>query len=234
MCGRYALFKKLEEINDFLNAIDSGRYRNPGRQENIEFGPNYNVAPTHVMPVALTNEENQTVIEPMHWGFMGWKPKPGTKPFLPINTRDDSVVEKPMWKKAFSSSRCIVPASGFYEWSGKKGSKTPHYIYPVKEPLFGFAGIYSPLSPEDDLKSYSIITTSPNNVMENIHDRMPVILHPSEFDDWLNPENNDPDYLTDFLQPYPDDAMDEYLVSKAVGNVRNNEPGLIEKADLFG
>lgn len=69
--------------------------------------------------------------------------------------------------------------------------------------------------------------------MENIYDRMPAILHKSEFDDWLNPDNEDPNYLTDFLRPYPDDAMSEYRVSRAVGNVSNNEPGLIEKADLF-
>jgi putative SOS response-associated peptidase YedK len=233
MCGRYVLIKTLEDINDFLNAVDSGKYRQPGKQGEFEFGPNYNVAPTHVMPVANINTEGQIVLEPMHWGFMGWEPKPGTKPFLPINTRDDSVAKKPMWKKAFMQKRCIVPASGFYEWAGKKGSKTPHFIYPTKEPLFGFAGIYSDLSPEENLKSYSIITTSPNSVMESIHDRMPVILHKSEFGDWLNPGNKDPNYLTDFLRPYPDDAMEEYTVNRAVGNVRNNEPGLIEKAELF-
>lgn len=71
-------------------------------------------------------------------------------------------------------------------------------------------------------------------MMQNIHDRMPVILHPSEFSDWLNPDNEDPNYLTDFLRPYPDDGLDEYIVSKAVGNVRNNNESLIQKADLFG
>ena len=140
-----------------------------------------------------------------------------------------------MWEKAFTDRRCIVPASGFYEWAGKKGSKTPHYIYPVSQSLIGFAGIYSDLTPDDKAsqRSYSIITTSPNKLMESIHDRMPVILHPEEFDDWLNPEQTDPNFLNDFLRPYPDDAIDEYIVSKAVGNVRNNEPGLVQKAELF-
>jgi len=100
----------------------------------------------------------------------------------------------------------------------------------------GFAGIYSDLAPDDKQsnRSYSIITTSPNKVMEKIHDRMPVILHASEFHDWLNPDNEDPNFLTDFLRPYPDDGLNEYIVSKAVGNVRNNDESLIQKTGLFG
>ncbi len=235
MCGRYTLIKNLKEIHEFLNVADRGKYQRTGKQESGAYRPNYNVAPTHVMPVACANEDGHRELEPMYWGFMGWKPKPGTKPFLPINTRDDSIIEKPMWTKAFTHKRCIVPASGFYEWSGKKGNKTPHYMYPSTQTLFGFAGIYSNLAPEESTvgRSYSIITTSPNKLMENIHDRMPVILHPSEFDDWLNPDHQDPKFLSDFLQPYPDDAMKEHIVSKAVGDVRNNEKGLIQKADLF-
>lgn len=233
MCGRFTLtFEELMELEEFLNAAISGAV---AKNQNEPYG-NYNVAPTHEMPVAFVDENGKRILETMHWGFMGWKPKPGKKPFLPINTRDDSVVKKPMWKKAFTSSRCIVPASGFYEWAGKKGNKAPHYIFPTKEKFMGFAGIFSDLAPEEKAsnKSYSIITTKPNKVMENIHDRMPVILHPSEFDDWLNPDNQDPEYLTDFLRPYPDDAIDEYIVSKAVGNVRNNDESLTQKADLFG
>ncbi|MBD3615367.1 MAG: SOS response-associated peptidase [Gracilimonas sp.] len=236
MCGRYVLYKELDEVNDFLNAIDSGKYRTPGKQGEFYLTPNYNVAPTSIMPVAFINDEGKRILEPMHWGFMGWKPKDGKKPFLPINTRDDSLTKKPMWSKAFIQRRCIVPVNGFYEWTGKKGNKTPHYIFPTEGKLMGFAGIYSNLAPDDKAAelSYSIITTSPNKVMEDIHDRMPVILHPTEFNDWLNPEHEDPNYLTEFLKPYPDDGIDEYIVSQAVGNVRNNESGLIEKADLFG
>lgn len=236
MCGRYTLFKKIEEIITFLNANDSGKYRTPDDQGEIEFRPNYNVSPTHIMPVAYTGDDGKRVLEPMHWGFMGWKPKDGKTPFLPINTRDDTITEKPMWSRAFTQRRCIVPANGFYEWAGKKGNKTPHYIYPKDGEFMGLAEIYSDLAPEDKSidMSYSIITTSPNKVVEHIHDRMPVILHPSEFDDWLCTENNDPDYLKDFLRPYPDDGIQEYIVSKSVGNVQNNGPGLIEKADLFG
>ena len=233
MCGRYTLtYEEQSELEEFLEVAET---EFSITDQNKGSYTNYNVAPSHSMPVAYTDARGTRRIDPMHWGFMGWQPKPGDKPFLPINTRDDSVAEKPMWRKAFFENRCIIPASGFYEWAGKKGNKTPHYIFPLKEKFMGFAGIYSELAPENarSQKSYSIITTSPNNVMEGIHDRMPVILHPSEFDNWLNPDNQDSDYLLEFLQPYPDDAIAEYTVSKDVGNVRNNHEGLIQKSGLF-
>lgn len=233
MCGRYVLYEGLEEINHFLNSVDSGKFSSDG---NGGYRKNYNVAPTSVMPVARVNEDGKRILEPMYWGFMGWKPKEGYKPFTPINTRDDKIMKSRMWKGPFLNKRCIIPANGFYEWTGSKGNKTPHYIYPTQGKLMGFAGIYSELAPEGAPVgiSYSVITTDPNKVMEDIHDRMPVILHPEEFDDWLNPDNDDPDFLKDFLKPYPDDGIQEHIVSQAVGNVRNNEAGLIEKTDLFG
>lgn len=235
MCGRYVLYQELDEINHFLNSIDSGKYSADG---NGGYRPNYNVAPTHIMPVAFTNEDGKRILMPMHWGFMGWKPKKGEKPFTPFNTRSESVTEKPMWSKAFIQKRCIIPANGFYEWTGPKGNKTPYFIYPTENKLMGFAGIYSELAPVDKEAemSFSIMLTSPNKVMEDIHNRMPVILHTTEFDDWLNPENADPNYLKEFLKPYPDDGIKAHIVSQDVNSThkRINEPYLIKKADLFG
>lgn len=237
MCGRYVLYEELDEINDFLNSVDSGRWRTPGKQGEFTFQPNYNVAPTHIMPVAYTSEEGKRILMPMHWGFMGWKPKKGGKPFTPFNTRSESVTEKPMWSKAFTQRRCIVPVNGFYEWKGPRGDKTPYFIYPTEKKLMGIAGIYSNLAPEDKAAemSFSMMITSPNKVMEEIHDRMPVILHPSEFDDWLNPENEDPNYLKEFLKPYADDGIKAHIVSQDVNSTRDriNEPYLLKKAELF-
>ena len=222
MCGRYALFQELDEIDHFLGTLE----------RKGELSANFNVAPTHSMPVALVNEKGERMRNNLHWGFMGWKPKAGQKPFLPINTRDDSLLKKPMWKGAFLKRRCIIPMNGFYEWQGPKGKKTPHYIYSKEGSLLAAAGIYSEFSPLEGMGSYSIITTSPNALMEDIHDRMPAFLHPSEFDQWLDP-NQPAELLLDMLQPYPDDALDEHIVSKAVGNVRNNNPELVERATLF-
>ncbi len=224
MCGRYALFKLLDEIDHFLGTLE--------RDNTIE--PNYNVAPTHRMPVAYSNIDGARVLEDMSWGFVGWKPKPGQKAFTPVNTRDDSIGPKPMWTRAFKSKRCIVPMNGFFEWKGSKGNKTPFLIKPKDGGLLGAAGIYSELSLDVDsqIKTYSIITTSPNSLMKDIHDRMPAFLHPTEFSDWLNPNHSD-EYLKGLLRPYPDDALEAFIVSKEVGNVRNNNPSLIEPASLF-
>ena len=221
MCGRYALFEQLDEIDHFLGILD----------RTGEITPNYNVVPTHTMPVVV-NSAGRPEMEMMHWGFMGLKPKPGERPFLPVNTRAESISSKAMWKKSLLQRRCLVPMNGFYEWAGSKSNKTPFYIHGTNEPFLVAAGIYSELSPIDGSRSFSVITTSPNKVMENIHDRMPAFLHPSEFADWLKSDHSE-EYLSDLLRPYPDDAIEAYRVSKDVGNVRNNHPGLVVKADLF-
>lgn len=225
MCGRYGIYDT-KDISEFIKVDVS---------DEIAFDANYNAAPTQSLPVARTNENGKRAINAMHWGFMGWKPKPGDRPFTPINTRDDKILKSRMWKSPFLNNRCIVPANGFYEWTGKKGNKTPHFIYPKKGGLMGFAGIYSTLAPEGSpsVMSFSIITTSPNRLMEPIHDRMPVILLQEEFDHWLDPKNTDPEFLTHFLKPYPDEGLQEHIVGQAVGNVKNNDPWLIKKADLF-
>ncbi len=223
MCGRYALtIEEQQELEEFLNAVDNG----------ITPSKNYNVAPSHKMPVAILDENGNRMLETLYWGFMGWRPKDGQKPFTPINTRDDSIASKPMWNRAFNSNRCIIPMNGFYEWTGTGKNKVPHFIYPTEGTFLAAAGIFSNISPVEGVKSYSVITTRPNSLMENIHDRMPAFLHPTEFDDWLNP-NNEQALLLDMLEPYPDDALSEHIVTKDVGRVQNNYPALIEKASLF-
>lgn len=236
MCGRYTLsFNELQELEDFLNAVDKSKtpYSLDEYTEEGVFA-NFNVAPTQRMPVAYVNDDGERVIEAMSWGFIGWKPKAGQKSFAPINTRDDSLTKKPMWTKAFQQRRCLVPMMGFYEWKGSKGNKTPFYIRDKDGKLLATAGLFSTINVEgmEGIPTYSVITTRPNELMEDIHDRMPAFLHPSEFDDWLNPTHTD-DYLLDLLRPYPDDALEAQIVSKEVGNVRNNHPGLIQKAGLF-
>ena len=222
MCGRYTLEQGLDEIEAFLNA-KADAYG--------QFHPTYNAAPSQNLPVAYRNERSDVVIEPMNWGFIGWPPKEGERPFSIINTRDDKITQKPMWNKAVSARRCIVPISGFYEWKGPKGKKTPYYIYSSSDPMLGLAGIYSNLSPWEDrrIKTYSIITTSPNAMMEGIHNRMPAILHPTEFEDWLNPDVSNASEVLDLIRPYPDAALAFHEVGRAVGNVRNDNPELIEE-----
>ncbi|MEL0011754.1 MAG: SOS response-associated peptidase [Bacteroidota bacterium] len=234
MCGRYTLFSKPEAIDTFFELEESTEL--PPSQNDDLFGappilhplPSYNISPTHVVPIILAAPETNTqsrIRTAMHWGFMGWKPKANERPFLPINTRSEQLLDKPMWRKA-STQRCLVPINGFYEWAGTKGHKTPHYIHSTTDDLLVAAGLYSPLSPIPGYASFSILTTRPNSVMEPIHHRMPVFLHATEWDNWLDRKLplNDLRYLMD---PFPDDAISEYIVGTSVGNVRNNSPELI-------
>ncbi len=221
MCGRYTLQQGLDKIEAFLNA-KADAYG--------QFHPTYNAAPSQNLPVAYRSEEEEAVLEAMYWGFIGWPPKSGERPFSIINTRDDKIPEKPMWHKAVSTQRCIIPISGFYEWKGPKGKKTPYYIHSASDPMLGLAGIYSNISPWEDraIKTYSIITTAPNAMMKDLHNRMPAILHPTEFEDWLDPQFRDASQVQELIRPYPDDALAFHEVSRAVGNVRNDNPELIQ------
>ena len=232
MCGRYTLFSDLTTIDTLIgsslpNEID-GIFGKQHLQNTAHTLPSYNIAPSHIVPVILQPDTDtpQLIRIPMHWGFMGWKPKVGSLPLLPINTRSEQITEKPMWRSV-STQRCLIPLNGFFEWSGTKGNKTPHYIQAVNNSILFAAGFYSPLSPLDSLYSFSILTTRPNATMQNIHDRMPVFLHSSEWTHWLNPQLGIKD-LNYLLDPYPDDGLKSHIVPPAVGNVRNNGPHLIE------
>jgi len=226
MCGRYAFFKKMDEIDHFLGTLE----------RKGELRPNYNVAPTSVMPVCRVNDEGNRVLEDMYWWYMKWVPKNG-KPnynYKMFNSRADNLLTKKTWRNAFKESQtlCIVPMNGFYEFTGSKGSKTAHYFYPKSTEIWGAAGIYSKVSPNEGMGSFSIITTEPNSMVERVHDRMPAFLHPSEFDDWLNPDHS-PEFLLDMLKPYPVDDMYTYIASPKVSSTRNNGPELLEKSTLF-
>lgn len=235
MCGRATLsFDQLQELNSFLNAIDSGEL--PSLLDSEGGYHNFNAPPTSVLPGCYLAEDGQRTLEPMYWWFMKWKPKDGKPNFKysTFNARADSLLKSNLWKSVISdpSSRCIIPLSGYYEFSGPKGNKTPHYFYPKGQKFFAAAGLYSTISPNEGMKSFTIITTNPNQVQEPIHDRMPALLLDDEINDWLNPSNST-EYVMDLIKPYPDDAMETHIVSKQVNSTKNNHPGLLEKTDFF-
>jgi len=221
MCGRYTLMKEKAELEGYFDAV----------MEDFEsFGPNYNVAPTHTMPVVGANEDGHRTIRPFRWGLLPFWAKEQKVSYSMINARGESVDSKKSYKGSFKRKRCLVPASGFYEWTGKKGNKTPYYIYPTHEELFSFAGIYNVWeSPEGDkVPTYSIITTQANKKMSELHDRMPVMLLEEEWDEWLDPGNQNTKALKELLQPFPDDGIGFHQVDKAVGKVKNNSKELIQ------
>jgi putative SOS response-associated peptidase YedK len=219
MCGRYGLI--------YPDQIPS-RFDIEG--DMVDYDPHYNIAPGRSNPVVLALSPNH--VELMQWGFIPhWADDPKIG-YSMINARAETVAEKPAFKKAFQFQRCIIPASGFYEWQKDGKEKRPFYIHLKDQEIFGFAGLYSIWKDPDgkEIKSYTIITTTPNKLMEPIHNRMPVILHKEDEDLWVSHDEAEPDRLLPILRPYPTEKMEAYVVSELVNNPRNDIPKIIEKA----
>jgi putative SOS response-associated peptidase YedK len=223
MCGRYTITGPDDIAERFKVTL-------PGPIE-----PNYNAAPSQDLPV-ITETGDGKKLEIMRWGLIPVWAKDNKIGYKLINARAESVFDKPMWKKLVTSQRCLIPANGFYEWKKQsEGGKQPYYIHlssnRYDQPMYAFAGLWSTWhDPERDgatVHSYSILTTRPNAEMEAIHDRMPVILHPDDEADWLNPDMTESTDIEQFLRPLDDGALEMYEVSKDVNVVKVNRDTLI-------
>jgi putative SOS response-associated peptidase YedK len=193
--------------------------------------PRYNIAPTQIVPTVYNGAEGEKSIGLMRWGFIpSWArdPKIG---YRLINARAETVSQKPSFRNSFRIKRCIVPATGFYEWYKRNGSKIPHYIYPTKEKLFSLAGLYDQWKdPEGkELTTFTILTTEPNAVVKPIHDRMPVILEKDEEAQWLDSSITNPSILERLFDPYPASLMNEHVVSTEVNSPRSEGKELIQE-----
>ncbi len=214
MCGRFALyssFAAIKEYADILNEIE-------------ELETNYNVAPGQNIPLIIKKNDGNH-LEFCKWGLIPFWAKDPKIGYKMINTRAETINEKPSFKYAFQKRRCLIPANGFYEW--RKEDKQPFYIHLKDRELFTFAGIWENWkSPEGEfVQSCSIITTSANDALEKIHNRMPAILPQKSESIWL--ENKDPGKLIELLQPYPQNKISFHKVSNKVNSVRNNSSELI-------
>lgn len=188
----------------------------------------YNIAPTHEVPVVLDVARNE--LTPVRWGLIPSWSKDASAAAKMINARCETVHEKPAFRSAFKKRRCLVPAEGFYEWQKIPGAgKQPYNIQMKSGQPFAFAGLWESWKNSEgaDVRTCTIITTTPNAVTEPIHDRMPVILPVGTYDAWLDPATNVDD-LKAFLIPYASDEMMAYPVSTRVGSVQNNDASLIE------
>jgi putative SOS response-associated peptidase YedK len=194
---------------------------------------NFNVAPGQIMPVITVDESGQPRLELMQWGLIpAWAKDPSIGYKL-INARDDTIFEKPMWRGLVLKKRALIPADGFYEWKRLPGDgkerKQPFYIHPKHVDVFSFAGVWETWKDIEgkELKTYSIITTEPNEEMSSVHNRMPVILHPEDEASWLEPSKVKREEIEPFLHPYEDNGLEMYEVSKDVNSAANNDEHLI-------
>jgi putative SOS response-associated peptidase YedK len=220
MCGRYTLRTPVEKLAEEFGFDNSS----------IELPPNYNVAPTQGV-AAVLEEDGQRHLEVLRWGLIPpWADDPQVGSRM-INARAETAPEKPSFRRAFRERRCLIPADGFYEWKRMNGGKQPYYIHMKEGRPFAFAGLWE--SWKDDggpeIRSCTILTTKPNALAGEIHDRMPVILPTGSYDVWLDHES-ERDELYGLLAPYPEDEMEAYPVSRFVNSPSNNDPRCIEPA----
>jgi putative SOS response-associated peptidase YedK len=211
MCGRFTQHYTWSEVHAFLSVFgDLGTPRN--------LQPRYNIAPTTFIDVVTTRVRNREIVGremvPMRWGLIpAWWKKPRKDVPATFNARAETVTEKPMFRGAFKYRRCIIPASGFYEWTGGKGDRQPHLFTAADgSPVLAFAGLWdSWIDPDnfDEVISATIIVSGASEWMTPYHDRMPVLLESQDFDAWLSGALG-----ADALKPASKSALQEWPVSR--------------------
>ena len=219
MCGRFSQHATWQEYRNALEII-TGRKPDAAPKSNLR--PNYNVAPTHEI-VAFTGHG----IELLRWGLIPIWAKEKPK-FSTFNAKSQGIEDKATWKGSLKKMRCIIPANSFYEWKREGKTKTPYSIGKKDGSLLFFAGLHAFNDKIDgEIRSFTIITTEPNDYMAKIHNRMPVILNEKQAGVWL-----DGDAYTDsqnnLLKPCPKSWLTALPVANEVGSVKNNKPELIE------
>src|SRR5580658_4470586 len=221
MCGRYGRRADKQRIAEWFQTHNTDVFNES------YFAPSYNVAPQSMQPVVrLDAETGERELTIMRWGLVPFWSKDGKASYSTINARAETVPTSATYREAFKRRRGLVPADLFYEWM-KLDAKTkqPYAIALTDGSLFAFAGLWETWKDKvtgETKETYTVITTDPNELMEPLHNRMPVVLAPNDYERWMAP--TDPAQLpVDLLRPYPAEEMTAWKVSAAVGNVRNNE-----------
>lgn len=223
MCGRYALGKLEWWILQEMFKLE---------QAALNMQPRWNIAPTQSAPIIRIEQDYRQAVM-ARWGLIPffWKKPLSEMKYSTFNAKSETAAQTASFREPFKHRRCIVPAIGFYEWTGPKGSKQPWWITVKDQDWFGFAGLWDRAEIEGEtVESFTILTTAPNAEMSGIHSRMPVILQPSDYDLWLNPEAAN-DQIEPLLKGLPDGSLDASRANKAVGNVRIDEPWLTDTGD---
>jgi putative SOS response-associated peptidase YedK len=229
MCGRARLSSDVSEIRLVFTI--------PPQRPVPNFAPNWNVAPTDPLPVVRFDaRDGERSLDVMRWGLIPYWAKDIKIGFSTINARAEEIDSKPAFREAFRQRRCLVPLDNFYEWKKTATGKQPYAIALKGGGLMAMAGLWETWrSPEGErIRSFTIATTTPNELCAEIHNRMPVILKPDAWPAWLGEVPADEPHLKARLAPYPSEDMICWPVSPRVGNVRNNDPSLIAAVAAVG
>ena len=218
MCGRFALKTPPRSIQEHFHLPEA-----------VDLAPRYNIAPSQ--PVAVVRHppgNNLLQLNMLRWGLIPHWAKDMKIGYKLINARGETLKQKPSFRSAFKKRRCLIVADGFYEWRRSGKIRQPFYVQLKKESVFGFAGLWESWNGPDGniVESTTIITTVPNELISEVHNRMPVILHPEQYDTWLLDSTPD-DTLLDLLKPYPTDEMEMYKVGSIVNSPGNDSPGCL-------
>jgi putative SOS response-associated peptidase YedK len=220
MCGRFTLTTPGDTLAEIFEL-----------SEVPDLPPRYNIAPSEpVATVRLPGGNAPRELVLLRWGLIPhWAKDPGVGAKM-INARAETVATNPAFRSAFRRRRCLVPATGFYEWQRQERRKQPVYIRMHDEQPFAFAGLWEHWEgPEGTpIESCTLLTTEPNDLVRPVHDRMPVILDPKDYELWLDPDVQDPARLQPLLRPYASEQMVAYPVSQLVNNPANDVPETIE------
>jgi putative SOS response-associated peptidase YedK len=237
MCGRFARKSTQKVLADWFGVE---------LEDMPWFAPTFNAAPQSVQPVVRLNRDTgNREFAQLRWGLVPFWAKDAKFGYSTINARAEEAASKPAYREALKKRRCLIPADAFYEWQRPNAAmekKTKHpFAFALKsgEP-YAFAGLWERWQPKEGepLETFTILTTDPNELMEPVHNRMPVILEPRDYPRWLDSgglNSGDPARPPlDLLRPFPAEKMVAWPVSDRVGNVRNNDPELLEEPQAPG
>ncbi len=225
MCGRFTLRASASVLAEQFAVFDVA-----------PIGPRFNIAPTQAVPVVRMSpreREPQRELVALRWGLIPSWAKDAAIGNRMINARAETVAEKPAYRAAFRRRRCLVPADGFYEWQRAGNRKQPYFIHMRDDGPFALAGLWESWEGPDHsgIESFTVLTTEPNEVVEPIHNRMPVILNQSDYGLWLDSAVQEPGVLAPLLVPYRAELMESYAVSTQVNSPRHEDPSCVEPID---
>ncbi len=220
MCGRFFILASPTELVDLFGLADVP-----------DLLPRYNIAPTQPVLAVGLSKDGRPAVATFRWGIVPpWAtdPKPG-----PINARSETVADKPTFAEAFRKRRCLIPASGFFEWARRGKAKQPFAFRMADDRPFAFAGLWEAWRPESGppLLTCAILTTAANELVKPVHDRMPVILDPRHYGTWIDRDVQEPADLAPMLRPFAAEGMRAYPVSPLANSPRNDDPRCIEPAE---
>ena len=219
MCGRFTLIADPNQLRELFPWVNIP----------LQLSPRYNIAPNQ--PAAVIPNDGDNELDFFLFGLIpSWAKDPNIGPRL-INARAETIDQKPSFRSAFKRRRCLIPASGFFEWQQQANAKRkqPFYIHMKDNKPFALAGLWEIWSAPDGsiIKSFAIITTEPNKLIKKIHNRMPVILPPDKWEQWLIEGDVPSQSLKPLLQPYPSEEMIVHPVSTFVNSPKNDSPECI-------